>query len=133
MKVALAAGYRNWMFALLPTTLGIGTAVLWARSLRWPRKVDANGLTLGDRRKVPWRSIDRIGVWRDYCGGDVSRIDIHHDGGVDRVPVRSLRDGQMIASTILAHFKEMYSAQPHRAAPPRSHRPDKIRELSHSS
>jgi hypothetical protein len=112
MKVALARGYRNWMFALLPATLGVGTAVLWARSLRWPRDIDAHGLTLGYRRKVSWRSIERIGVWRDYCDGDVSRIDIHHDGSVERVPVRSLRDGQMIASTILARFKERHRGQP---------------------
>jgi hypothetical protein len=86
--------------------------VLWARSLRWPRDIDAHGLTLGYRRKVSWRSIERIGVWRDYCDGDVSRIDIHHDGSVERVPVRSLRDGQMIASTILARFKERHRGQP---------------------
>jgi hypothetical protein len=94
MKVALRRGYRSWMFARLPATLGIGTAVLWARSLRWPRNVDAQGLTLGYRRKVPWRPIERIGVWRNYCNGDVSRIDIHHDGSIDRVPVRSLQDAK---------------------------------------
>jgi hypothetical protein len=105
MKVALAPSYRIRMFALLPATLGLGTAVLWARSLRWPRSIDGDGLTLG-YRKVPWRSIERIGVWRDYCHGEVSQIDIHHDGSVDKVPVRSLQDGQMIASTILALFKE---------------------------
>jgi hypothetical protein len=111
MKVALAPSYRNRMFALLPATLGVGTAVLWARSLRWPRNIDADGLTLGYRRRVPWRSVERIGVWRDYCDGDVSRIDIHHGGSVDKVPVGALRDGQMIASTILALFDERRRGQ----------------------
>ena len=111
VKVAFARGYRNWEFALLPATLGIGTAVLWARSLSWPRNVDAHDLSLGYRRKVSWRSIERISVWRNYCNGDVFQIDIRHHGSVDRVPVRSLRDGQEIASAILARFKERRRGQ----------------------
>ena len=131
MKVALAPGY--WMFALLPTTLGVGTAVLWTLSLRWPRSIDAHGLTLGDRRKVPWQSIERIGVWRDYCGRDVSRIDIHHGGSVERVPVRWLRDGQMIASMILALFKERRHGERPRSEWLRSHKAARDPEFFHNS
>lgn len=106
MKVALASEYRIRMFALLPATLGLGTAILWARSLRWPCSIDADGLTLRYRRRVSWKSIDKIDVVRDYCDGRVLRVDIHHNGSVDKIPVRALRDGQSIAAMIIAMFKQ---------------------------
>lgn len=106
MKVTLATEYRLRMFVLLPTTLGFGTVILWIRSLRWPSSVDADGLTLRYRRKIPWKSIERINVWRDYCDGHLSQIDIHHHGSIDKIPLHALRDGESIAGTILATFKQ---------------------------
>lgn len=105
MKVALAPRYRWWMLALLPTTFGLGTAILWLKSLKWPSSIDANGLTLRYRRKVPWNSIDKISVHRDYCDGRVARIDIYHGGSIDRIPTGALREGENIADMILATFK----------------------------
>ena len=112
MKVALALEYRIRMFALLPATLGLGTAILWARSLRWPCRIDADGMTLRYRRRVLWKSIEKINVGRDYRDGHVSQIDIHHHGGVEKIPMRALRDGQSIATTILATFKQVRRARP---------------------
>jgi hypothetical protein len=110
MKVALAPGWRNRMLALVPAGLGVGTSTLWARSLRWPRNVDADGLTLG-YRKVASQSVERIVVWRSYRDGHVSRLDIHHHGSVDKLSVRALRDRETIAGTILARFKEVRRAR----------------------
>jgi hypothetical protein len=108
MKAALAPEYRITMFA----TLGLGTAILWARSLRWPCSIDTDGLTLRYYRKVPWKSIEKINVWRDYYDGHVSRIDIHHRGSVDRIALRASRNGQNIATTVLAMFKQVSRARP---------------------
>ena len=112
MRIALALQYRFWMFALLPTTLGLGTAALWARSLNWPLSVDADGLTLRYRRRVPWNSIKKISVWRNYHDGQVSRMDIHHHGGTSKIPVRGLQDGEKVARIILASFKQARRASP---------------------
>jgi hypothetical protein len=106
MKVVLAPEYRIWMAILLPATLGLGTAILWARSLRWPSEIDADGLTLRYRRRVRWNSVEKINVWRDYYDGHVSRIEIYHHGSVEKVPIRALRDGERIARTILTMFKQ---------------------------
>jgi hypothetical protein len=43
-KVALASRYRNLMLVLFPATLGLGTAVLWLRSLSWPLGLDEAGI-----------------------------------------------------------------------------------------
>jgi hypothetical protein len=110
MKIALAPQYRFWMFALLPTTLGLGTAALWARSLNWPLRIDSEGLTLRYRRKVPWKSIKKISVWRNYRDGHVSRMDIHHKAGTSKIPVRGLQDGEKVAGIILTSFKQARNA-----------------------
>jgi hypothetical protein len=111
MKVALAPKYHIWMFVLLPTTLGLGTAALWARSLNWPLSVDANGITLRHRGRVPWKSIRKIKVWRDYLDGHVSRIDIHRHRRICKVPVRALQDGEKVVETILSMFKVAHRAR----------------------
>lgn len=108
MKIGFAPHYRFWMLALLPTTLGIGTAILWLRSLNWPRGVDTDGFTLRFRRKVLWEAVDRISVQSDYYDTHVVRINIHHGSGVYRVPVRSLLDGDSIAKIIIAAFKQYH-------------------------
>jgi hypothetical protein len=108
MKIGLAPHYRFWMLALLPTTLGLGTALLWLRSLNWPRGVDTDGFTLRFRRKVLWKAVDKISVQSDYYDTHVVRIDIHHGGGVYRVPVRSLLEGESIAKMIIAAFKQSH-------------------------
>jgi len=106
MKVVLAHRYRIWMLALLPATLGVGTAALWARSLSWPASIDAEGLTLRSRRRLAWPAIRQITVVRDYLDGYVARIDIHRRGGVTRIPVHALRDGERVVAMILTMFKQ---------------------------
>jgi hypothetical protein len=113
MEVGLARQYRIWMWALLPATLGVGTAALWGRSLSWPRSVDSDALTLRSFRRVQWEAIRRVTVQRDYLGGQVSRIDIHYPGGSSRIPVRALRDGESVAAAILAKFKQTRRTRPH--------------------
>jgi hypothetical protein len=108
MKVALAPQYRMWMFALFPTTLGLGSAALWLRSLSWPLRIDATGLTLRHHRRVDWRAIKRIGVSRSYLDGHVSQLRIHHDGGVSKVPLHDLQDGEKVARTILDMFQQTH-------------------------
>jgi len=112
MKVALAPEYRFWMIALLPTTFGVGTAALWARSLSWPLKVEEDGLTLRYRRKVPWNAIKKINVWRDYVDGHISRIVIYHSRGTSKFPVRGLEDGDIVVKTILASYKQARQRRP---------------------
>jgi hypothetical protein len=113
MKVDLAPKYRIWMFALLPATLGLGTAALWMRGLSWPRSVDVeHGLILPYRRKVPWESITKIGAWHDYLDGHVLRLDIHHHGRISKIPVRALRDGENVARVIIASFKQARRLRP---------------------
>jgi hypothetical protein len=106
MKITLAPQYRRWMFLLLPATLGVGTAALWLRSLRWPCSIDEQGLTLRSRRKVRWQAIRQITVVCNYLDGRVARIDIRRRGGTCRVPVNALRDGQRVATAILTMFKQ---------------------------
>ncbi len=113
MKVALARRYRIWMLALLPATLGIGTAALWARSLNWPCDIDREGLMLRCRRKIHWRVIRQVTVVRDYLDGHVARIDIDCPGGISRIPVHALYDGEHIAAVILAMFKKSRRQQLH--------------------
>ena len=61
MKVELSLRYRLWMYALAPVTLGLGTAVLWLRSLNWPLGLYVEGLELRCGRRVQV-DIDRKGV-----------------------------------------------------------------------
>src|ERR1700676_4004450 len=106
MKVALAPRYRSLMWALLPSTLGLGTAVLWMRNLNWPLRVDADGITLRCYHKLSWASIHKICVSRSYLDGHASVIRIHHRGGVSRIPVGRLQDGQNVVRTILTMFAQ---------------------------
>jgi hypothetical protein len=92
------------MVALLPSTLGLGTALLWLHSMHWPLDIDPAGLTLRSRRRVAWRSIRRIGVSRSYLDGHISEMRIHHDGGVSKIPINSLENGDRVARIILAMF-----------------------------
>jgi hypothetical protein len=93
------------MLILIPTTLGLGTAALWLRSLSWPLRIDTEGLTLRYHRRLPWKSISRIGVSRSYLDGHAHEICIHHRGGVSKIPLRGLRDGELVADSILTMFK----------------------------
>jgi hypothetical protein len=104
MKVALAPRYRTWMFVLLPSTLGLGSAALWLHSLHWPLELDEAGLTLRNRRQVSWDAIRKIGVSRSYRDGHVCQIRIHHDDGVSKIPVHALQDGQTVVRAILTMF-----------------------------
>ena len=111
MQVALSPAYRVRMFALFPATLGLGTLALWIRSLPWPLRVDSEGLTLRYHRRIPWNAVKKISVWRDYCDGHVSRMDIHHSLGTSKIPVRGLADGDNVARVILATFKQARHAK----------------------
>src|SRR6516164_4175653 len=114
MKVALASRYRSLMLILFPVTLGLGTAVLWLRSLNWPLSIDEMGVTLRHRRRIEWNSIRKIGLSRSYLDGRVSQIRIHHAGGVCKIPVHDLEDGQLVARTILAMFEQFERAGAYR-------------------
>jgi hypothetical protein len=123
MKVALASHYRLWMYALFPVTLGVGTAALWARALDWPLDVDADGLTLRHHRRLPWNAIGKISVRRDYCDGRISRLDIHHDHRISKIPISALHCGEEVAEVILTSFKHAQNdrtAGPLAAIAPRS-------------
>jgi hypothetical protein len=112
MKIALAPRYRNWMVALFPMTLGLGTAVFWVRSLNWPLIVDETGLTLRSHRRVEWHSVRAIGLSRSYLDGHVSHLRIHHEQGTSVIPVCALRDGEAVARTIVAMFKRTNRGSP---------------------
>lgn len=111
MKVALAPRYRNWMLALLPTTLGVGTLALWLRSLNWPCHIDEAGVTFRYRRRVDWRSVRKICVSRSYRDGHVSRIRIRYTGGASTIPVDRLQDGQEVVRIMLAMFEQANRAR----------------------
>jgi hypothetical protein len=105
MKVSLAPGYRLWMWALLPATFGAGTVLLWALSLRWPRTIEADGLTLRNGRALPWTQISAIKLRGDYADGRITRIDVHHGRHRFRISVNALGNGQTVAAAIVAFFK----------------------------
>jgi hypothetical protein len=116
MKVCLAPRYLLWMWILLPTTCGAGTALLWMLSLGWPRAVEAETLTLRGgllrgRRSIRWGEIAAIKVRCDYIDGRVTRIDIEHARGRSSIAVNALRNGQVVAATILANFKRARRAR----------------------
>lgn len=109
MRVALAPHYRIWLLALLPTTLGVGTLLLWLRSLNWPQSIDAGGITLRYRRyprRVPWHSIRNICVSCSYLDGHVKEMRLHYADGTSKIPVDSLQGGQEVVRTILAMFEQ---------------------------
>jgi hypothetical protein len=112
MKVCLAPRYRFWMWLLLPTTLGIGTGLLWMLSLGWPRAIGAETLTLRGRRRIRWGEITAIKVRCDYMDGRITRIDVHHPRGRSRIAVNALLNGQVVATIILASFKRARRARP---------------------
>jgi hypothetical protein len=118
MKVALAHRYRTWMFALLPSTLGLGSAALWLHSLNWPLEFDEAGLTLRNHRQVSWDAIRKIGVSRSYRDGHVCQIRIHYDDGVSKIPVHALQDGQTVVRAILTMFARADRARVLRERPP---------------
>ena len=107
MKIELAASYRNWMLALVPATLGLGTVVLWLMSLGWPRGIDEKGLTLRDNRRVGWDAIRKIRVRRCYLDDHISHVRIHHDRGVAELRLDRLQNGQDVARVILAMFEHV--------------------------
>jgi hypothetical protein len=106
VKVHIAFQYRIWMLALLPATLGLGTAALWIYSLNWPCSIDDGGLNFRYRRKVPWRRIRKLIVMRGYLDDRAWRIDIHHRGGVCRIPLYTLQEGDKVGRAILEMFKQ---------------------------
>jgi hypothetical protein len=110
MKVALAPRYRSWMLILFPATLGLGTAALWFHCRNWPLNIDEGGVRLRSHRHVAWNSIRKISVSRSYLDGHVSHVRIHHTGGISRVPVDGLDDGQQVVRTILGFFAKISGA-----------------------
>jgi hypothetical protein len=48
----------------------------------------------------------KIGISRSYLDGPVGEIRIYHRGGVSRIPLHGLRDGEKIAGMIVALFKQ---------------------------
>ena len=130
MKIELAPNYRKWMLLLLPATLGLGTAALWIMSLKWPLRIDEEGLTLRDRRRIGWHSIRKISFSRNYLDGRVSRIRIYHETGLARIRTDRLQHGQDVARIVLAmfaHVNRIRSTQPRRQARAPSAEPGAIR------
>jgi hypothetical protein len=80
--------------------------------LSWPLRIDADGLTLRYHRRLPWSSISRIGISRSYLDGHAREVRIHHRSGVNKIPLRGLRDGEMVADTILTMFKRTRGRRP---------------------
>jgi hypothetical protein len=99
MKMARAFPYRS----LVPT-LGLSKAVLWVRSLSCQVRLEEDGLTLRHYGKVPWNSITKIGISRNYLDGHLCEIRIHHRNGVSKISVRDLRDGEKIVRATLTMF-----------------------------
>jgi hypothetical protein len=118
MKVCLAPRYRLWMWLLLPTTLGMGTALLWMFSLGWPRAIGTETLTLRGWRRIRWGEITAIKLRCDYMDGRITRIDVHHPRGRSRIAVNALLNGQVVATIILASFKRARRARPTHLALP---------------
>ena len=114
VKVALARSYRLWMLALLPATLGFGSAVLWIRSMNWPREINSRGLVLGARRFRNWESITKVGVSRNYRDGHISEVRVHYQGGASRIPVGALEEGDKVARAILSVFVQKERLRDHR-------------------
>jgi hypothetical protein len=111
MRVNLMPRYRILMCLFVPSTLGFGTAALWARSLSWPHAIDAEALTLRSRRKIAWKEIRAITVHRSYVDRQIFDLDIQAAGSKWRVPIRALEDGQRVAATIIAMFKQTRRAK----------------------
>jgi hypothetical protein len=106
MRVHLARRYRTWMWLLLPSTLGLGTAALWAHSLEWPLIIDAEALTLRSRRKLSWSKIRKITTHRDYGDDRILQLDIQTASSQWRIPMRGLEDAQTVAVTIVSVFRQ---------------------------
>jgi hypothetical protein len=50
-------------------------------------------------------------VSRSYVDGHISEMRIHHDGGVSKIPIDALEDGDRVARIILAMFARMDRAR----------------------
>jgi hypothetical protein len=104
--VRLALSYRVSMWLLAPLTLGLGSGALWLRALHWPRRIDHSGLALRSGSQVPWAAIKKIGVLKDARRGEsrTIRLEIYHDLGVIRLPLRAIADGERVAAEIRSLF-----------------------------
>jgi hypothetical protein len=109
MKTTLVPRYRARTFPLLP--MGLQLAARWRRDLDCQVRIDADTLTLGDNCKVPWKSISRIGVLRSCLDGHASEVRIHHHGGVSKILVRTLRNGDKVVTDILTMFELTHHAR----------------------
>ncbi len=104
MNVRLSQRYRFWMWLLLPLTLGVGTLALWLYALRWPLRLEKNGILLRNGLFVRWGDITRLGVVEREFEQEAIRLDLFFKGGVARVPVQYLDHGERVAATIRASF-----------------------------
>jgi hypothetical protein len=100
MKMALASSYRSLLL-----TLRLGKATLWLQSLNCRLRLEEDGVTLRNHGKVPWSSIRKIGISRNYLDGHLSEIRIHHRNGVSKISMRGLRDGEKMVRAILKIFE----------------------------
>jgi hypothetical protein len=112
MDVRLADRYRFWMWLLLPLTLGLGTVILWAWALRWPRQLTTRGIRLRGGQFVDWSDIKRLGVTEGQFDHETIQLDLYFNGGVARVPVRYLDNGEQAAAAIRASVRNRMKAEP---------------------
>jgi|HubBroStandDraft_6_1064221.scaffolds.fasta_scaffold959493_2 hypothetical protein len=99
------------MWALLRAPLGLGTDAGWLGNYGRRLRIDAVGVTLHRYSRIEWRSVRRVGVSRSYIDGHACQVSLHHEGGVSRIDVQSLPDGERIVQIILAMFKQAHRSQ----------------------
>jgi hypothetical protein len=111
MKVCLAPRLRLWMWMLLPTARGVGTAFL---SLDWPRAIEPNTLTLRSRLRMRWGKIPTIKHRSAYMEGPITGIDVQP--GRSSIAVSALRRLQK-GSSCTVRLRSRIPDAPHHFAP----------------
>lgn len=109
-----------YFLIMIPTTLGIGSVILWVWRSSFVYKVDQNGILLRSGREIPWSDVQSL-LTRKGAGeaaGTVSRLDLAYSGGRARIVSSWLENGEEVAEALRTGLREFRQSSD---TPMRSH------------
>ena len=108
-----------YFLIMIPSTLGIGSVILWVWRSSFVYRVDQNGIQLRSGREIPWSDVQSL-LTRKGAGeaaGTVSRLDLTHSGGRARIVSSWLENGEEVAEAVRTGLREFRKT----GTPMRSH------------
>lgn len=103
LDVHLSGSFKGVMWLAGIFTLGVGALALWLQTRRWPRTLDAEGITLRNGQRLLWKDLTdlrRVTVTNRLGDPVTSRLDLFFgDKRVSVVP-HSLAEGGAVVDFI---------------------------------